>query len=176
MTSLTESEIVRRYRWVMGFFIFGLVVSGLTAFPLETELIWLCDVLQIKQRHDFWGDIGLWLLKVRDGLIATNKAYPWLAYGTDWLAFAHLMLAVFFIGPWRQPRSGRWILQSGMISCLAIFPLAFFCGAIRGIPLPWRLIDCSFGFFGIMPLLYCWHLTKQLETLDAGKSAAKADP
>lgn len=167
MTSLTESEIVRRYRWVMGFFIFGLVISGLTAFPLETELIWLCDFLRVEQAQNPWGNIGLWLLKVRDSLIATNQQYPWLAYGTDWLAFAHLMIAVFFIGPWREPRSGRWILQSGIICCIAIFPLALICGSIRGIPFLWRLIDCSFGAFGILPLLYCWKLTNQLKTIES---------
>jgi hypothetical protein len=29
--------------------------------------------------------------------------HPWLAYGTDWLAFAHIVIAVFFIGPFVDP-------------------------------------------------------------------------
>jgi hypothetical protein len=39
-----------------------------------------------------------------------------------------------------------------MIACVAIIPLAFICGPIRQIPFYWRLIDCSFGVFGIIPL------------------------
>jgi len=27
----------------------------------------------------------------------------------------------------------------------------------------WRLIDCSFGLFGVLPLLYSLRLTKSLE-------------
>ena len=35
---LTETQLLRRLRAWTAFFIFGLVVSGLTAIPLETEL------------------------------------------------------------------------------------------------------------------------------------------
>jgi hypothetical protein len=30
-------------------------------------------------------------------------AYPFLAYGTDWLAFVHLVIAVAFVGPFFDP-------------------------------------------------------------------------
>ena len=36
-------------------------------------------------------------------------------------------------------------------------------GAIRGIPFAWRLIDCSFGVFGCVPLLVCWRSIKEIE-------------
>jgi hypothetical protein len=34
-------------------------------------------------------------------------------------------------------------------------PLALIAGYIRGIPLPWRLLDCTFGILGSVPLLIC---------------------
>lgn len=157
------AKLIRRFRIWMGFFIFGLVVSGITAFPLETELIWLCQFLGISAQANPWGEMGQWLLLVRNGLIDTNYHYPWLAYGTDWLAFGHLMLAVFFLGPLRDPRQSRWILQCGMFCCMAVIPLAMICGAIRSIPLGWRLIDCSFGIFGMIPLLACWRILRKWE-------------
>jgi hypothetical protein len=43
----TESEcdfLLRRIRWLLGFFIGGLVLSGVTAIPIETELKWLVNL------------------------------------------------------------------------------------------------------------------------------------
>lgn len=142
-------------------FIVALVVSGLTAFPLETEIRVLSDVLHwlgfVPDAFTAWFD------RVRDALIATNDDYPFLAYGTDWLAFAHLVIAVAFIGPLRDPVRNIWIIQFGMIACLGVIPLALIAGAIRGIPLGWQLIDMSFGVFGIIPLLIVYRLIKRLE-------------
>ena len=39
---------------------------------------------------------------------------------------------------------------------------ALLCGPLRGIPFGWRLIDCSFGVLGAVPLLYCLRLTRRL--------------
>ena len=103
-----------------------------------------------------------WLVVVRDGLAVSYARYPWLAYGTDWLAFAHIILAVFFIGPFRDPVRNVWVLHAGIIACVLVIPLALVCGGIRGIPLGWRLIDCSFGVFGVVPLIYCVRLTARL--------------
>ena len=75
-----------------------------------------------------------------------------MAYGTDWLAFAHLVIAVAFIGPLLDPVRNRWVITFGMIACVMVLPLALICGPIRGIPLYWQLIECSLGVFGIIPL------------------------
>ena len=92
-----------------------------------------------------------------------NQNFPQLAYGYDWLAFAHLVIALMFIGPFRDPVRNKWVIQWGMIACVAILPLAFICGPIRQIPIYWTLIDCSFGVFGIIPLLFCMKLINRLE-------------
>jgi hypothetical protein len=94
----------------------------------------------------------------------TNEKYPYLSYGTDWLAFAHLVIAVVFIGPLKDPVKNIWVIEFGMIACLMVFPLAFIAGPIRGIPFYWQLIDCSFGVFGFILLYSCYKNIKQLET------------
>ena len=59
-----------------------------------------------------------WLRHVSDGLEVVDRDYPFLAYGTDWLAFAHLVIAVSFIGPIRDPVRNIWGVEFGMIACL----------------------------------------------------------
>jgi hypothetical protein len=154
----------RRYRLILGLFIAGLVLSGVTAFPLSYELDLLARLLGVAELTPATAPHGLahWILTVRDGLREMYAAHPWIAYGTDWLAFAHLVLAVFFIGPWRDPVRNVWVLHAGLIACLLVLPLALICGSLRGIPLAWRLIDCSFGVFGAIPLLWCLSLVKRM--------------
>ena len=84
-----------------------------------------------------------------------NNQYPFLAYGYDWLAFAHFVLAILFIGPLKDPVRNKWVIEFGMIACLLIIPFAFIAGHLRGIPLGWRLIDCAFGVVGLTPLGIC---------------------
>jgi hypothetical protein len=162
---MTSSAAIFRFRLVMGIFIFGLVVSGLTAFPLLAEMKALTTYLGLADSSSAAGHSGLsyWILTVRFGLENTYRQYPWIAYGTDWLAFAHIIIAVFFVGPLVRPAESRWILASGVIACILVIPLALICGSFRGIPFYWRLIDCSFGVLGIFPLIYCIRLLRHIE-------------
>lgn len=156
--------VLRRYRLVLGAFIIALVLSGVTAFPLLHELELLAQILRIPAdaAPASQGGLAFWIATVRDGLRATYAAYPWLAYGTDWLAFGHITIALFFLGPWRDPVANAWVLKTGLVACFGVIPLALICGPIRGIPFYWQLIDCSFGVFGPLPLLYCLRLTRQM--------------
>jgi hypothetical protein len=86
-----------------------------------------------------------------------------LAYGTDWLAFAHLVIAIAFVGPYLDPIRNKWVVTFGLIACAGVFPLALIAGAVRGIPFGWRLIDCSFGVFGGIPLLIARHSIGRIE-------------
>ena len=148
---------LRKIRWAIGIFITGLVLSGLTSFPLQLELNWLANV-----RGGANTGFDRWILTVRDGLNDTYQKYPWLGYGTDWLAFAHLVIAIFFIGPLIDPVKNVWIIQAGLAACVLVPVLAFTCGPIRQIPLGWRLIDSSFGVLGAIPLLYALRLTRKM--------------
>lgn len=161
---MTQDALQRRFRLVLGLFIIGLLLSGLTAFPLLHELRLLAAWLGVENHADYAGHEGLafWIGQVWHGLEVTHAQFPFIAYGTDWLAFGHLMIAVFFIGPWRDPVANAWVLKVGLLACVLIFPLALICGEIRGIPLYWRLIDCSFGVFGALPLLYCLRLVRRM--------------
>ena len=141
-------------------FITGLLVSGITAFPLLAEMKLLTGWLGLGQVVSATGHTGLdfWILTVRFGLEDVYGHYPWIAYGTDWLAFGHIVIALFFIGPLIRPEGGRAVIYAGIAACILVIPLALVCGAIRGIPFYWRLIDCSFGVLGIFPLCYCLRL------------------
>lgn len=150
---------LRQIRAAIGIVIVGLVLSGVTAFPLLHEMNLLAAMLAGESR-DPSAHAGLvkWILTVRGGLELTYQNFPFVAYGTDWLAFAHLMIALFFILPWRDPVRYEGVLKMGVVMCLLIIPLALICSPIRGIPLGWRLIDCSFGIL-CLPFL-CFALWK----------------
>lgn len=143
---------------------FGLVVSGVTAFPLVTEVgllkVWFGAGTAVGQA---WPGLAGWVERVYEGLVETDRKYPFIAYGTDWLAFAHLVIAVAFWGPYKDPVRNRWVIQFGMIACAAVIPLAMIAGAYRGIPLFWRCIDCSFGVFGFIPL---WLADREVARLE----------
>lgn len=104
-----------------------------------------------------------WVVRVRDALRHAEANYPFLAYGTDWLGFAHLVIAAAFVGPFRDPVKHRFIIDWGLFCCAAVIPLALIAGEVRGIPWWWRGIDCSFGVVGAVPLLVCRRIAGKLE-------------
>jgi hypothetical protein len=165
---MTREQILnRRVRPLLILFMVGLVLSGLTAVPLETEVGWLARIVGADQPESvFWPqEVRDWAAKVQEGIAQTNRAYPFMAYGTDWLAFAHLIIAVAFVGPFRDPVRNLWVIDFGMIACVAVIPTALIAGGVRGIPFWWRLIDCSFGVFGIIPLWAARGHVKRLERM-----------
>jgi hypothetical protein len=107
---MTQAELLRRIRFWLGLFVVGLVLSGLTAFPLRTELrglVFLSNAGWVRPVA-LSTELLPWIERVRDGVEASYGGYPFLAYGTDWLAFAHQVIAVAFIGPWIDPVRNRW--------------------------------------------------------------------
>jgi hypothetical protein len=154
----TADRLLKKIRATIIFFMIALMLSGITAFPLETELRWL-----LQFRSGMPEGLGIFINKVYAALHDTNLHYPMLAYGYDWLAFAHIVIALFFIGPLKDPVRNIWVIEWGMLACMAIIPLAFIAGAVRGIPFYWKCIDCSFGVLGIIPLYLVWRWIKRLE-------------
>jgi hypothetical protein len=165
---------LRSIRVWLVIFIVGLVVSGLTAFPLESELRLGASILHAGPFADWMPQLTEWIDRVRDAVIMTNERYPFLAYGTDWLAFAHLVIAVAFIGVFRDPVRNVWIILWGMIACVGVIPLALIAGPIRGIPWGWTLIDCSFGVVGIVPLIIVYRLIRRVERERSAPASAHA--
>jgi len=146
--------------WLI-FFMTLLALSGITAIPAENELNFLSRFFPMDS------SIGQWLDRVCVALHDTNKNYPFLAYGYDWLAFAHIVLAILFIGPITDPIRNKWVIQFGMMACVLIIPFAFIAGHFRSIPLGWTFIDCSFGIFGLFPLIICLKKINNLEKIYA---------
>ncbi|MBW6483510.1 MAG: hypothetical protein K0B10_10680 [Vicingaceae bacterium] len=144
-------------------FILLLILSGITAFPLQTELNFLTDYFNLTTSP---GLIALWITQVTTALNDLNQNYPFLAYGTDWLAFSHIVISLFFIGVYINPVQNNWVTKVGIVACLLVFPVAFIAGNYRGIPLFWQLIDCSFGAFGLIPLLLIHKYTHQLNSIN----------
>jgi hypothetical protein len=149
--------LLKKIRLLIIFFMVALIVSGATAMPAETLLGLL------MQYRDMMPDkLGNWLQTCYYALVDTNNKYPFLAYGYDWLAFAHFVIALSFIGPYRDPVKNIWIIDWQIICCIAVFPLALIAGPVREIPIFHIVIDCCFGLFGIIPLLICRKWIKQL--------------
>lgn len=160
MSSLAR---LRRIRLWLALFIVGIVLSGITAFPLQHELDLMAWTLGVTDATPNDGSLRGWIAFVRAGLHETYAKYPFVAYGTDWLAFAHLILAALFVGPWRDPVRNRFIVDFGLFACAAILPLALIAGPIRGIPLGWQMIDCSFAVGGAVPL---WIVRRHIRVLE----------
>ena len=162
---LSSSQLLRRIRIALAIFITGLALSGLTAIPLETEMRFLLNLLHIDPAQPQSNPLFAWLATISRALADTNARYPFLAYGYDWLAFGHLIIALAFLGAWRDPVRNRWLFDFGLLACALVIPFALLMGPLRGIPFPWRLIDCSFGIFGAIPLLLARRWTHQLSQL-----------
>ncbi len=157
-----EWILLRRIRWLTWFIIGGLFVSGATAIPLVMEVKLLVRILGADHGSTGWMH---WLVLVRDGLIQTHAQYPFLFYGTDWLAFGHFVIAIAFVGALRDAVRNRWLFDFGMIACGLVIPFALVFGGWRGIPAWWRLIDCSFGLVAFIPLWFCRKWSSELEKM-----------
>jgi hypothetical protein len=149
-------KLLTKIRLLILFFILATIASGVSAFPVETELHW---VLQFNMPAALYN----WLQHCYIAMKNTNANYPMVAYGFDWLAFAHIVIATAFIGPLKNPVKNIWVIEWAMIACVMVWPLALIAGPIRGIPFFHIIIDCCFGVFGLITLFICRRWIKQLE-------------
>jgi hypothetical protein len=146
---------MKKIRVMLVVFMSLLVLSGITAFPLRTEMEFL-----MAHKNMFPNTLAVWIETIYDAVKQTPDV---VLYGTDWLAFAHIIIALFFIPVYIDPIRYKANLIVAMIACGAVFILAFVCGPIRGIPFFHQLIDCAFGFIGFFPLWFVYKKVDQLE-------------
>lgn len=161
MRAELDSQTAKRLTRIKGLlisFIVLLVLSGVTAFPIKYELD-----LGIGLVNFFPTFVQDWLNTVYRGVSDTWERYPFIPYGTDWLAFGHIVIALFFFGPLKDPVRNIWVIEAGMIACILVFPLALIMGPIRGIPFWWQLVDCSFGVFGFLMLRWVRNEIRKVE-------------
>ena len=145
---------IKAWLW---FFMITLFLSGATAIPVNAELSYILKHISKDS------SLAVFLSYIENGVSKTQQQFPFLFYGYDWLAFAHFVLAILFIGPLRDPVRNKWVIEFGMIACMLIIPFAMIAGYYRGIPFWWRVIDCSFGIIGIIPLYICYAKIQALE-------------
>lgn len=158
-----ERRYLKRARIMLGLVAAGLALSGVTVWPAEWEVRTGIALL--------WGDaepsgaLHAFALRVLDGLETLNRDYAFLWYGYDWLAFAHLVLAILFAGAMRDPVRNVWVIQFGLIACALIPVLAGISIPLRGIPLGWFLVDFAFAPAAAIPLWVALRSVRRIETL-----------
>jgi len=158
---MNKTRLLQRIRIVIALFVLLLVLSGITAFPIYLELKWI-----IEHRLFSPGSaMGIWLAQVYEAVSFMRQEVPFLFYGYDWLAFAHIVIGLAFIGPYRDPVRNKWVIDWGIMACILVVPLAAIAGYVRCIPWFHILIDCAFGIIGIIPLLIVKSWIKKLEIL-----------
>ncbi len=157
-----------RIRLLLTFFMLGLIISGLTAIPLQWELRILDQIASSLDESfgSIFSGLNYWVAQVNEGVQATFSQYPFMAIGTDWLAFGHIAIGAAFIGPLKDPKKNIWVIEFGMIICVMLIPWALFFGYLRDLPFYWRLIECSFGVFGIIPLWIARNMTLKMTALN----------
>jgi hypothetical protein len=166
---MNREQILRRrlktWTWL---FIVGLVFSGLTAIPIMTQfelgVRWFGD--DFRSSSVLPGFVSDWLATAWAGVKSANREAPFIWYGTDWLAFGHVVIGVSMWGAVADPVRNRWLYKFAMIACVLVIPWALFFGSIRGIPLWWRGIDSMFGILGLIPAYLCWRWTGELEAMN----------
>lgn len=146
---------IKNIRRVVIVFIILLALSGITAFPLVTEVDFMMTHLNFFPAY-FHG----WIRTIHESVHQTPSI---VLYGTDWLAFAHIIIGLFFVGVYQNPVRNKFIVEVGIVACIAVLPLAFICGPIRHIPFYHQIIDCCFGLLGLIPLFYVRRKIKFLE-------------
>jgi hypothetical protein len=146
---------MKSIRLHLGIFMLLLILSGLSAFPVQTEIDFLFEHLSSLALF-----AHTWIESLHGNLHKTPMA---LFYGTDWLAFAHIIIALFFVPVFLDPQKYRINLYIGMAACCLVFPLAFICGPLRQIPFFHQLIDCSFSLIGFTYLSFILHRVNKLQ-------------
>ena len=156
---IPEERRLKIIRTWIKLFMLGIIVSGITAIPIKWELE---KILSIGQYLP--DSVAMLMQDIYQGVADTMERYPFLALGTDWLAFGHLALALFFMGPLKDPVKNIWVIKFGMYICLMVIPVAFAAAFFRHMPMWWGFIDASFGVFGFMPLFIVYqHILKLQE-------------
>ncbi len=149
------SAVWREIKILLAFYVIALVISGATAMVVPEGLHWLVRIVPKS-----WTTIYNWLDKVLAHIVYSPK---FLLYGFDWLAFAHYVIAMSFYGVWKDAVRNKWVIEWAMLASIAIFPMAFMMGYLRGIPFWWQLIDCSFGVVSLIPLIMMHRRIKVME-------------
>ncbi|MEZ5358440.1 MAG: hypothetical protein R3F48_06370 [Candidatus Zixiibacteriota bacterium] len=162
MKNTGKSKSFKQARLMLWIVAVGLFLSGITIWPAAAELNILLN--SIWGNAPVTGGLHGFLVQARDGIIATAGQYPFLLYTGDWLAFAHIVLAILFVGAARDPVRNKWIVQFGLICCALVPVLAAVCIPMRGIPWFWFWIDFAFAPLAAAPLWIALRGIRRIES------------
>ena len=118
-------------------------ISGITAIPAETELLWMKPIMLY-----FPQGVQNTYQHILNAILEINIKYPQLAYGYDWLAFGHIVIGMAFIWLYKSPKERYFLTEWGKWACILVIPYASVFALVRQLPVWWIPIDCSFGIFG----------------------------
>lgn len=135
---------------MLGIVAFGLFVSGVTVWPAVAELN--AAVRFIWGDSEPTGVLHTFVLRVIAAMGEMEARHPFMFYVHDWLAFAHIVLAILFAGAARDPVRNIWIVQCGLIMCALVPVLAAICIPLRGLPWCWFFFDFAFAPAAAVPL------------------------
>ena len=161
---------MNRAKWMLGIVVLGLFLSAVTIWPAVPELKFAVQLA--------WGDgppspgstLHAFILKAIEGLETMDRQYPFMLYAHDWLAFAHIVLAILFAGAIKDPVRNKWIVQCGLIMCALVPVLAGICIPLRGIPFCWFWIDAAFAPAAAVPLLVALRDIHRIEVIKLAES------
>lgn len=151
---------------MLGIVAFGLFVAGVTVWPAVPELKMAVHLVWEDAAPS--GTLHKFVLRAIAGLEAAQRDYPFMLYAHDWLAFAHIVLAILFAGAIRDPIRNVWIVQCGLIMCALVPVLAAICIPLRGIPYIWFFFDFAFAPAAALPL---WIALSDIKKAEASLSA-----
>ncbi|MCK5127447.1 MAG: hypothetical protein KAR42_14420 [candidate division Zixibacteria bacterium] len=150
MLPKSQHNPLKRAKFMLWIIVFGLLVSAVTIWPAISELKFAVQLV--------WGDsqpvsvLHSFIIQAIEGLEKTQTKYLFMLYAHDWLAFAHIVLAILFAGAIRNPVKNIWIVQCGLIMCMLVPVLAIICIPLRGLPWVWFWVDFTFALLAGLPL------------------------
>jgi hypothetical protein len=162
----SELKLRRKIKTVIIITIIGLLLNGISAVPLQTELKMLLS--NPDSLPSFLRD---WWIYVQKGVQDTTRNYRFMRYGFDWLAFAHLLIAIAFFGPLKDPIKNEWVVRWGMIASALSVVMALGWEQRRAIPFWWSCIDASIALAAFLILLLCNNWIQQLKRVTEKNSA-----
>ena len=112
-SDMRAETLLRQIRWIVAFFIIGARpqrYNGLSSFA-RTGVTWTTLGDRPSSPCSEYSGLRLWIAAVWEALRFQNIQYPFLAYGTDWLAFGHLVIALFFVPAWCDPVRHREVFR-----------------------------------------------------------------
>lgn len=159
-----EARLRRNIKAAILITIAGLLLNGISAIFLKGELHFIQS--NFNSLPPFLHD---WFTYTSKGVNETNDKYPFMRYGFDWLAFAHLFIAIAFIGPLQDPVKNEWIVRWGMIVSAISVVMAFGWERVRAIPLWWSCIDASIAVAAFLILWLCNNWIKKLKLIQVSR-------